>query len=142
MDLKEILAITGKPGLYNLVSQAKSGVIVESLDDNKKRFPVFSHENLSSLEEISIFTDTDDMPLKNILKKMFEKHEGGASISTKSSANELKAYFEEILPEYDKERVYVSHIKKVISWYNILQKKEMLDFSDSEENKEQSDNKE
>jgi len=140
MDLKEILAISGKPGLYELISQTKNGVVVEALDESKKRFSVFSHGNISSLEEISIFTEDEDIALKDIFRKMFEKHEGGPSISAKSSSKELTTYFEEIIPEYDKDRVYVSHIKKVISWYNILQNCQLLDFSDSEENNEESDN--
>ncbi|MCF8337482.1 MAG: DUF5606 domain-containing protein [Bacteroidales bacterium] len=132
MKLKEILTISGKPGLYKLVKQTGNGVIVESLED-KKRFPAFAHQKISSLEEISIFTDTEDMPLKDVLKKMAEKHERGPSINPKSSSEELKSYFAEIVPEYDEERVYVSHIKKIIQWYNILQKNDLLDFEEEEE---------
>ncbi|MBI9035532.1 MAG: DUF5606 domain-containing protein [Bacteroidales bacterium] len=125
MDLKEILAISGKPGLYRLVSQAKSGLIVESLIDGK-RFPAFSHEQISSLEEISIFTEDDDIPLKEVLKSIVEKHDGAQVLVGKPSNNDLKAFFEDVLPEYDKDRVYVSHIKKVIGWYNLLQANDLL----------------
>lgn len=136
MNLKEILSISGKPGLYKLVKQAGNGVIVESLEDGK-RFPAFGHQKISSLEEISIYTDTEDLPLKDVFKKMREKHEGGSSISPKSSSAELKAYFAEIIPEYDEERVYASHIKKIIQWYNILQKNDLLDFEEEEEQSEE-----
>ena len=136
MKLKEILTISGKPGLHKLVKQTGNGVIVESIED-KKRFPAFAHQKISSLEEISIFTDTEDMPLKDVLKKMAEKHERGPSINPKSSSEELKSYFAEIVPEYDEERVYVSHIKKIIQWYNILQKNDLLDFEEEEEEKEE-----
>lgn len=137
MDLKEILSISGKPGLHKLVKQTNNGVIVESLED-QKRFPAFAHQNISSLEEISIFTDTEDLPLKDVLKAMYEKHEGGSSISPKSPSGELKGYFAEVVPDYDEDRVYVSHIKKIIQWYNLLQKNEMLEFDDeSEESAEQ-----
>jgi len=138
MDLKEILSIAGKPGLYKLVKQTGNGVIVESLEDGK-RFPAFAHQRISSLEEISIFTDTEDMPLKDVFKKMYEKHNGGPSISPKSSSNELEAYFAEIIPEYDEERVYASHIKKVIQWYNILQKNDMLEFDEEEQEEKKDD---
>ena len=131
MDLTKILAISGKPGLYNMVAQTKSGVIVESLLD-KKRFPAFSHDRISSLAEISIFTTDEDLPLKDVLKKVFEKYSGGSAISNKSSNNELKAFMEEILPNYDKDRVYVSDIKKLVFWYNLLQENGLLDFSEEE----------
>jgi hypothetical protein len=131
MDLTKILAIAGKPGLYNMIAQTKSGVIVESLID-KKRFPAFSHDRISSLAEISIFTTDEDLPLKDILKKVFEKYDGGPAISNKATNNELKAFMEEILPTYDKERVYVSDIKKLVVWYNLLQEHGMLDFTEEE----------
>jgi len=131
MDLTKIMAISGKPGLYSMVAQAKSGVIVESLID-KKRFPAFSNDRISSLAEISIFTTEEDLPLKDVLKKIFEKYDGGPAISSKSGNNELKTFMEEILPTYDKERVYVSDIKKLVIWYNLLQEQGMLDFSEEE----------
>lgn len=133
MDLSKILSIAGKPGLFKMVSQSKSGLIVESLLDGK-RIPAFSHERISSLEEISIFTEVDDVPLKEVFQSIFKKEEGKKTISHKSSANELKAFMEKILPDYDKERVYVSDIKKLVSWYNLLVEKEMIDLE--EENTE------
>ena len=135
MDLTEILSISGKPGLYKMISQTKTGMLVESMND-QKRFPVFAHEKISSLEEISIFTETDDIPLKEVLQKIHTMMEGDKALSHKSSANELKDFFEDVVEDYDKERVYVSDIKKVIQWYNILLEKELLDFTEEEEAEE------
>ncbi len=129
MDLSEILSIAGKPGLFKVVGQHKNGVIVESLLDGK-RFTAFANERMSSLEEISIFTEDDDIPLKEVFKKIYEKQNGEAAINHKSDNKELKAFFEETVPEYDRERVYVSDIKKVVQWYNVLQKNELLNFED------------
>ncbi len=131
MDLTEILSISGKPGLYKMLSHTKTGMLVESMND-KKRFPVFSHEKISSLEEISIFTETDDIPLKDVFKKMHDLLEGEKAISHKSSADELKDFFDDAVPDYDKERVYVSDIKKVIQWYNVLHEMDLLDFTEEE----------
>ena len=135
MDLTEILSISGKPGLYKMMSHTKTGMLVESMAD-KKRFPVFAHEKVSSLEEISIFTENDDVPLKDVFKKIHEMLEGGKALSHKSSGEELKDFFDDVLPDYDKERVYVSDIKKVIQWYNVLHEMELLDFTEEEESKE------
>jgi hypothetical protein len=137
MDLSKVLSIAGKPGLFSMVSQSKSGLIVESLLDGK-RIPAFSHERISSLEEISIFTEVDDVPLKEVFQKIFEKEDGKKTISHKSSANELKALMESILPDYDRERVYVSDIKKLINWYNLLVDKNLIDLEskDDDTNKE------
>lgn len=143
MDLSEILSIAGKPGLFKVVAQTKNGVVVESLLDGK-RFTAFANERMSSLEEISIFTEDDDIPLKEVFQKIYEKQDGEAAINHKSNNNELKAFFEEAVPDYDKARVYVSDIKKVVQWYNVLHKNEMLNFespdedtdSEGEENKE------
>ena len=130
--LKGILAISGQSGLFKLLTESKNNIIVESLETGK-RMPAHSTSRISSLEDISIFTESDDVPLKDVLKAIYEKEEGGTAISHKSSPKELKAYFSEILPEYDRERVYVSDIKKVMLWYNILQEKAMLDFSETAE---------
>lgn len=132
MDLTEILAIAGKPGLYKMLSHTKNGMLVESMDD-QKRFPVFAHEKISSLEEISIFTETEDIPLKEVFRKIHALLEGEKALSHKSTPEELKDFFDDAVPDYDKERVYVSDIKKVIQWYNILHEKEMLDFTEEEE---------
>jgi hypothetical protein len=130
--LKGILAISGQSGLFKMVAESKNNIIVESLD-TQKRIPVYSTSKVSALEDIAIYTETGDVPLKEVFKAISEKEDNGQTISHKSSANELKSYFEEVVAEYDRERVYVSDIKKVLMWYNILQEKEMLDFTEEEE---------
>ena len=141
MDLSKILSISGKPGLYKMLAQTKNGLVVESLLDGK-RFTAFSHERVSTLEEISIYTEDEDMPLKEVLKAIYEKQDGKAAISSKSEGDELKSFFEEAVPEYDKENVYVSDIKKVINWYNTLHEHDLLDFTEEEEKKEEETPKE
>ncbi|NOZ46537.1 MAG: hypothetical protein GXO79_07110 [Chlorobi bacterium] len=136
--LKDILSITGKPGLYELVSQTKNGLIVESLID-KKRFPAFSSSKISALEDIVIFSENEDIPLVDIFRAISDKENGGKCISHKEPNDALKNYFENVVPEYDRERVYVSDIKKVFAWYNILQGLNMLDFKD--EKKENTEDK-
>lgn len=130
--LKDILSISGFGGLYKFISQGRAGIIVESLVDNK-RMNASATAKISALEDIAIFTETEDIPLNDVFKAIFEKENEGESINPKSSGNELKSYFTEILPDYDKDRVYVSDIKKVISWYNILHKLELLNFEEEEE---------
>lgn len=141
--LKGILAISGQPGLYKMVAEAKNNIIVESLDTGK-RMPAYSTTKISALEDIAIYTDSADVPLKEVFQKIFEKESGGEAISSKTPSGELKNYFGKILPDYDRDRVYVSDIKKVLLWYNILHEKEMLDFSEDEkaEEKQKEDNKE
>lgn len=132
------MAISGKPGLFNAISQTKTGFIVESLLD-KKRFPIASNNNVSLIENIAIYTYEEEVPLLTVFKTIFEKEEGGKSISHKESGKKLTDYFLEVLPEYDEDRVYTSNIKKVIQWYNILVEAGM-DFSkieDVEENTEE-----
>ncbi len=138
MDLKEIMAIGGKPGLYKMVAQAKNGIVVESVID-QKRIQAFAHDKISSLEEISIFTESEDLPLKKVLKKFFEKLEGKTAPEFKNDNAGLKAFFGEMLPEYDKERVYVSHMQKVVNWYNLLVEHDLLDFSESDDSPETGD---
>lgn len=127
MEFSKIIAVSGKPGLYSAVSQTKSGFIVESLVE-KKRFPITATNNVSLLENIAIYTYDEEVPLLDVFKTMYEKEEGKQALSHKESGNTLTAYFSEILPDYDEERVYTSNIKKVIQWYNILVKVGM-DFS-------------
>ena len=134
--LKDILAISGQSGLYKMVSNTKNGIIVENLETGK-RMPSYATAKVSALEDIAIYTeDGEDKPLGEVLKSIREKESGGAAINPKLSGNELKNYFEEIMPEYDKERVYVSDIKKVFQWYNMLHKIEMLDILDQKEEKD------
>lgn len=129
--LKDILSISGFGGLYKFISQGRTGIIVESLED-AKRMNASATAKISALEDIAIFTETEDIPLNDVFKTIFEKENEGVSINHKSSGNELKSYFAEILPDYDRDRVYVSDIKKVINWYNILHKLELLNFEEEE----------
>jgi hypothetical protein len=132
MTLDKILSITGKPGLYILKTKAKSGFVVESLIDKKTSIIGMNH-NVSVLKDISIYTTTAEVPLKDVLSKIAEKENFEQAISHKSSKNELAAYFLEVLPEYDESRVYVSDIKKVVQWYNILQANDLLSSLKEEE---------
>ena len=134
MDLSKILSISGKSGLFKVVSQAKNAVIVESLIDNR-RFPAFGHEKISSLEEISVFTTGEDMPLKDVFKIFFEKLGDQPALDPKSDNKVLKQFFLDMIPEFDQDRVYVSDIKKIVSWYNQLLAHKLLDFTEKEEEK-------
>jgi hypothetical protein len=134
--LKTILSVSGKPGLYKLISNSKNMVIVESLIDNKK-MPVHPRDKVVSLGDISIYTETDDAPLKDILVSMKQKENGGkSSVAINAKPEELKSYFEEVLPQFDKDRVYPTDIKKIISWYNILTDAG-IDFEKEEEKAEE-----
>jgi len=130
--LKGILAISGQPGLYKLVAEAKNRIIVESLLTGK-RMPASPTAKISSLEDIAVYTQTSDMPLKDVLKKIHEHENVGQAMSAKTNDNELKKYFGTIITDYDKDRVYISDIKKIFIWYNILQENNLLDFSEGEE---------
>ncbi|MCT4630323.1 DUF5606 domain-containing protein [Winogradskyella sp.] len=134
MSLEKILAISGKPGLYEIVTQTRTGAVVQSLLDNK-RITVGAHSNISILSEIAIYTLTEEVPLKDVLKKVKDKENGEqTSISHKDGKDALEEYFFDVLPDYDEDRVYPSDIKKVIQWYNLLQKNSLLDALESEEN--------
>lgn len=118
--LSEILSITGRPGLYKLISTNKNMNIVESLADGK-RVPVYAQEKVVALSDVSIYTQSGDTPLREVLKKIKEKEEGKqVSLGSKSSGKELFAYLAEVLPDYSRDSVYAGDIKKIISWYNIL----------------------
>lgn len=132
INVKDLMSISGKGGLFRFLTQARNGVVVESLVD-KKRHVAPPTARISSLEDIAIFTTEEDMPLSEVFMKIHEKEEGGATIDSKSSNDELKSYFSEVLPDYDDERVYVSDIKKVLSWYNQLQKLDLLEVKEVEE---------
>lgn len=132
MDLSGILAISGKAGLHKLISQTKNGLIVESLND-QKRFPVYAAHQISALEEISIYTYSDEVPLTEVFENMFKHMEGKDTISHKAPKNELMELMEAVLPEYDKERVYVSDIKKLVQWYNSLLEHGLMVFDEKSE---------
>ena len=139
MEFNKIIAVTAKPGLYQVVSQSKNAIIVEALAD-KKRLAINTTQNVSLLENIAIYTYEEDMPLLDVFKAISAKTEGKEAISHKESGKKLEAFFLEILPNYDDERVYTSNIKKVIQWYNLLVKAGM-DFTKieapAEENSEE-----
>ena len=130
--LKGILAISGQPGLFKVISEAKNSVIVESLLTGK-RMPAYSTSKISALEDIAVFTQTEEISLKEVFKSMVKFAEEGKVFNAKASGDELKGYFEEILPEYDRDRVYTSDMKKIISWYILLQEKGLLDLSEEDE---------
>lgn len=131
MSLEKILSIAGKPGLYHLKAQTRGGFLAESLIDGKK-ISVSTRHNVSLLSEIAIYTLTEEVPLRKIFSAISEKENGNATISHKASKDELEEFFFEILPDYDEDRVYVSDIKKIIQWYNILHKNGMTDFSEED----------
>lgn len=136
MDLTKILSISGKPGLFKMIGDAKNKIIIESLMDGK-RYPAFSHDKISSLKEISIYTETDDLPLEDAFKNLFKALDGKTIENPKKmSSADLKALFEKAVPDYDKESVYVSNMKSVFSWYNILVEKNLIDLEEEEEAKE------
>ena len=129
-----ILAIAGKPGLYKLVTRGNNNLIVEALDATHKRMPAFATDRITSLGDIAMFTETDDVPLTDVLDNL-KKLENGkrASINEKkASSAELREYFTKVLPEWAQDRVKDSHIKKLITWYNILSEAGSTDFKDAE----------
>lgn len=122
MDLTKIIAISGKPGLFKLISQAKGSFIVEDLDKGKKT-SISAHNNVSLLENVAIYGMSEEFPLKEVFKRIYNKENGGPAINHKESGANLRKYIEEVLPEYDESRVYDSDLKKLFQWYNILQSK-------------------
>lgn len=132
--LKTILSISGKPGLYKLISQGRNMLIVESLTD-KKRFPAYGNEKIISLGDIAMYTDMDDVPLRDVLTAIKKKENGAAVVMDlkKATADELRSYLGEVLPDFDRDRVYLADIKKLISWYNLLVACGMTDFEDTVE---------
>ena len=129
MNLEKVLAITGKPGLYLLKLQTRSGFVAESLLDGKK-ITVGMRNNVSLLSEISMYTNTEEKPLAEVMRNIAKKEKNGPAISHKEDIDKLTAYFKEVLPDYDEDRVYASDIKKVLNWYNLLQAKGMVSSDD------------
>jgi hypothetical protein len=125
MNLSGIIAVSGKPGLFNVIAQGNQSIIVESLLD-KKRIAVHASNKISALDDISIYTYEEDVPMTKVYKSIFDKENGGQCVSHKASEAELRAYLEEVLPGYDRERVYLSDIKKLFNWYNLLQSTGLL----------------
>ncbi len=142
IKLKDIMSISGKGGLFRYVAQARNGIVVESMEDNKRHVAPAS-ARVSSLEDIAIFTHKEEVPLADIFYLIHEKADGKETLSHKSASQELKSFFETLVPDYDEERVYVSDIKKVFQWYNQLHAHGMLEVVDKEEEEstEQGDSK-
>ncbi len=134
MDLSLIFTIPGKPGLFKLVSQSKNSAVVEALADGK-RMPMFNLNQVSSLAEIAIYTYQKEVALTDVFRAIYKKENGGQALSHKADAADLKKWFGEVLPEYDRERVYDSNIRKVVQWYNILQENGLVDLEPSEREK-------
>lgn len=141
MGLDKILAISGKPGLYELTTQTRGGFVAKSLLDEKK-IAVNMRHNVSILSEIAIYTYTEEIPLGDVFQKIKDKENGEEAISHKSSKKELENYFSEILPDYDEDRVYASDMKKIFQWYNILINNGFNDFSKEEEVEKNKDEEE
>ena len=134
-----ILSISGKPGLYKLVSRGKANLIVESIDQQHKRMPVFASYRVTSLGDIAIYTDSEDMPLMKVFANLLKVEEGKpASINYKKCKSaELREYFATILPDYDRDRVHDSDIKKLLQWYNLLVNNGITDFEEPEAEEEE-----
>ena len=130
--LKKILSISGRPGLYRLVAQAKGALVVEALATGKRGL-AYSHDRVTSLGDIAMYTESGEVPLSEVLTKVKEKENGAvASISPKADKEELRTYFGTILPDFDRERVYPTDISKLISWYNMLIQSGVTDFTTEE----------
>lgn len=130
MDLSKIVSIAGKPGLFKVIGSGKNNILVESLTDGK-RFPAFTHQRISALEEISVYTTGDDRPLKEIFRSMYKNFGLQPDFDPKKLTQaELAEKFAQAVPDYDTERVYPSDIKKALSWYIQLASKNLLDFSE------------
>ena len=134
MDLSLIFTIPGKSGLFKLISQSKNNAVVESLMDGK-RMPMFNLNQVSSLAEIAIYTYQKEVALAEVFRSIYKKENGAATLSHKASEADLKKLFEAVLPEYDRERVYDSNIRKVVQWYNLLHEKGLVDLELSEREK-------
>ncbi|MCF0212927.1 MAG: DUF5606 domain-containing protein [Muribaculaceae bacterium] len=132
--LRRILAISGRPGLFRLVSQGKNMLIVEDLTSGK-RFPAHQRDRVSSLGDISMFTLDGDVPLAKVLTSLYAKQEGkSVDLAAFKAEGDLRAFFAEVLPDYDEMRVHISDIRKLISWYNLLVASGMTEFEEKEEN--------
>lgn len=141
MEIKDILAISGQPGLFRYVARSSNGVIVESLIDGK-RLNSSGTAKISALAEIAIYTEMEELPLWKVFEKLYAYTDGKPAIDAKSDSAQLKKVFGEVLPDYDRERVHVSDMKKVFSWFNILVGTGMTDFSIKQGEEEQTEENE
>ena len=135
MKLSEILSISGKQGLFTVVSQTANGLIAEGVTD-KKRIPVFASHQVSILDDISLYTTEDTIPMSEVLKRLFEHEDGKATVDHKASKADLEAKMETVFPEYDKDRVYQSDLKKLFRWYNLVIEHKLWTPADIEEEDE------
>ena len=132
-----VLTISGKPGLYRMLSRGNNMFIVETVDASHKRLPVYNSDKIVLLDDIAIYTDTEEIPLRKVFETIYAKEAGVLPFNVKDKTpEELKEYFETILPDYDRERVYLTHIKKIYSWYNILVEGGVTDFSEPQSQEE------
>lgn len=135
MDIKDFIAISGQPGLYQLISQGKALLIAQNLETGQ-RIPVHPSAHVSSMEEIAVFTDTEDKPLKEVFIEIYRKEAGKTVLDPKKSTDdEIKNYFATVLPSYDRKRVYVSDMKKIFLWYNIMITSGKVDWTAEEDTK-------
>lgn len=133
MDIKDFISVSGQPGLYKLVSQGKAILIAENLETGQ-RIPVHATSHVSSMEEIAVFTAKEDKPLKEIFLEMYQKEGGRVVLDVKKSSNDqIREYFATVLPSYDRNKVYLSDMKKILTWYNILVTYGKLDWTPEEE---------
>lgn len=140
MALKDIVSITGKSGLYRIISRTNNGIIVESLDERKSKMKINTNFQIAILDEITIYTQDDtDLHLRDVFKNIYQRDGEKTSISHKAKPAELNEYFEEVAPNHDPDRVYPSDIKKIVQWYNILSDQDSLSFDEEEEEKESED---
>ena len=131
---ERVLTISGKPGLYRLLSNGRNMFIAEVIDATKKRIPVHNTDKVVMLDDIAIYTDTEEIPLRNVFAKIYEKENGVLPLDLKmATPEELVEYFEGIMPDYDRERVYLTHIKKMFAWYNILVSNGVVGFEQEKE---------
>jgi hypothetical protein len=138
-DLKKILSVSGYSSLFAFVGKTKNGIVAENIND-KKRTAFGESAKVSALSDVSVFTNTEELPLIEVVEKIKEKESGNAiNMEVKKADPEIiKKYFEELLPDYDRDRLYVSHMKKIMDWYNQLQNNDMLDF-EKDDNAEKAD---
>ncbi len=140
MNLQSIISVTGKPGLYKVISSTKNGLIVEAISDGK-RMPVYATDKVSALEDISLYTVSEDMPLVEVYQKIYDFTKGKAAIEHNSKPEELRTYLEKILPEFDQDRVYNSDLKKLFQWFNLLISADLLKPEETKEDKNEAGKK-
>jgi hypothetical protein len=134
---ERIITVSGKPGLYRLISSGRNMFVVEAIDATHKRMPVYNSDKIVMLDDIAIYTDTEEVPLRSVFAAIYEKENAVLPFDLKmSTPEELVAYFESVMPDYDRERVYLTHIKKMYTWYNILVENGVTDFTLPEEAEE------